>query len=348
MIARNTELRRQGRHARGGARSRRRSRRACWPARAVLSQPHPTAKSVPGRGQRAVPRPTCSASAWTCSARYRQGYALRSAQLGDHRRCAATPELVVLEVLSHYATGVDRACRSRHAAGAPAPTAPRSLPDPRSMFLGLHYFARRACPAEPMAARKADARVGYFTSALHGLQRRPRAHAARSATSTAGGSRRRIRRRRCPSRSSRSSTGSTARFRSSTAPAITAGVLEWNKAFEQIGFKNAVAGAACSPDDAEFDTLDVGRASIRWMTNASPALRRDRPEPRRSAQRRDPRRRHRRSRACRRATGARRAPRCWPNGADWNRFGSAAGRRSSAARPRSARLRLRRRRPPSR
>ena len=47
------------------------------------------------------------------------------------------------------------------------------------------------------------------------------------------------------------------------------------------------------PDDADFDTLDLNRASIRWMTNASPVLRRDRPEPRRPAQRRDPRRRHR-------------------------------------------------------
>src|SRR6185369_15396089 len=47
---------------------------------------------------------------------------------------------------------------------------------------------------------------------------------------------------------------------------ITAGVLEWNKAFERIGFKDAIR-VEVQPDDADFDTLDFGRASIRWMTN---------------------------------------------------------------------------------
>jgi hypothetical protein len=48
-------------------------------------------------------------------------------------------------------------------------------------------------------------------------------------------------------------------------------VLEWNKAFEKIGFKDAVR-VEVQPDNAEFDTLDLGRASIRWMTNASPTF----------------------------------------------------------------------------
>ena len=46
-------------------------------------------------------------------------------------------------------------------------------------------------------------------------------------------------------------------------------MLEWNKAFEKIGFKDAVV-AKVQPDDATFDTLDVNTASIRWLTNASP------------------------------------------------------------------------------
>src|SRR5439155_1778382 len=52
---------------------------------------------------------------------------------------------------------------------------------------------------------------------------------------------------------------------------ITAGVLEWNKAFERIGFKDAVR-VELQPDDADWDTLDFGRASIRWMTNSSPTF----------------------------------------------------------------------------
>ncbi len=52
---------------------------------------------------------------------------------------------------------------------------------------------------------------------------------------------------------------------------VSAGVLEWNRAFERIGFKDAVQ-AKVQPDDAEFDTLDARFASIRWMTTARPAF----------------------------------------------------------------------------
>jgi hypothetical protein len=50
---------------------------------------------------------------------------------------------------------------------------------------------------------------------------------------------------------------------------IVAGVLEWNKAFERIGFKDALQ-AKVQPDDPDFDTLDARHASIRWMTTARP------------------------------------------------------------------------------
>lgn len=48
-------------------------------------------------------------------------------------------------------------------------------------------------------------------------------------------------------------------------------VLEWNKAFDRIGFKNAIV-ARVQPDDADFDTLDARHASIRWMTTARPSF----------------------------------------------------------------------------
>ena len=44
---------------------------------------------------------------------------------------------------------------------------------------------------------------------------------------------------------------------------MTAGVLEWNKAFERIGFKDAIQ-VRVQPDDADFDTQDVRHASVRW------------------------------------------------------------------------------------
>src|SRR6185369_6206062 len=52
---------------------------------------------------------------------------------------------------------------------------------------------------------------------------------------------------------------------------IAAGVLEWNKAFEKIGFKDALR-VEIQPDSSDWDTLDFGRASIRWMTNSSPSF----------------------------------------------------------------------------
>jgi hypothetical protein len=49
--------------------------------------------------------------------------------------------------------------------------------------------------------------------------------------------------------------------------AVEAGILEWNKAFEKIGFKNAVV-AKQQPDDANWDNMDAGHASIRWFVGA--------------------------------------------------------------------------------
>jgi hypothetical protein len=53
--------------------------------------------------------------------------------------------------------------------------------------------------------------------------------------------------------------------------AITKGVLEWNKAFERIGFKEALV-VKVQPEDAPFDTLDTHAASIRWDVNLSPSF----------------------------------------------------------------------------
>ena len=44
-------------------------------------------------------------------------------------------------------------------------------------------------------------------------------------------------------------------------------MLEWNKAFERIGYKDAIR-VEIQPDDADFNTSDVRHASIRWMTTA--------------------------------------------------------------------------------
>lgn len=49
--------------------------------------------------------------------------------------------------------------------------------------------------------------------------------------------------------------------------AVKDGILEWNKAFERIGFQNAIEVRQQKVEDT-FDTLDARHASVRWYTAA--------------------------------------------------------------------------------
>jgi Met-zincin/Domain of unknown function (DUF5117) len=52
---------------------------------------------------------------------------------------------------------------------------------------------------------------------------------------------------------------------------VAEAILEWNKAFGRIGFKDAIV-VKQQPDDAEFDTLDMGFSSVRWLMSAVPGF----------------------------------------------------------------------------
>jgi hypothetical protein len=143
------------------------------------------------------------------------------------------------------------------------------VPDPRSLFMTLHYSLAKL-PEQPMAPRKADGRVGYFTSNLSDytddLTRTPR--------------QRYVNRWRLEKKDPAAALSEPVKpvtfWLDRSLPlkyrdSVTAGVLEWNKAFEAIGFKDAIR-VEVQPDDASWDTLDFGRASLRWMTNANPAF----------------------------------------------------------------------------
>jgi len=199
---------------------------------------------------------------------YRQGYAFdpRNSAITQVR---PTADALVLDVLAHYATGSISVPQPGTPPGMPQPSAPKSLPDPRSMFLTIAY-SLAPLPAEPMHGRRADPRVGYFESGRfdfsNDLQRTPR--------------QRFVNRWRLEKKDPDAALSEPVKpivfWIDRTVPfkyraVITAGVLEWNKAFEKIGFKNAVR-VEVQPENADFDTLDFGRSSIRWMTNASPTF----------------------------------------------------------------------------
>jgi hypothetical protein len=153
--------------------------------------------------------------------------------------------------------------------GTPLPMTPRSLPDPRSMFIGLYYSIAKL-PDTPMRPRASDPRVGYFTTSVSNF-----------AGDAAPSPRQRfVDRWRLEKKDPAAALSEPVKpitfWLDRTIPlryrdAVTQGILEWNRAFEKIGFKGAIV-AKVQPDDATFDTLDVGVASVRWITTASPSF----------------------------------------------------------------------------
>ena len=198
---------------------------------------------------------------------YRQGYAFdgRNSAITSAR---ARPDSVQLQVLAHYATGSIAVPQPGTPPGAPVPTVPQTLPDVRSMFMTLHYTLMKL-PDAPMPGRRADARVGYFTAShfdfSDDLARTPAVRYVQ---------RWRLE-KKDPAAALSEPVTPIVYWLDRTIPlkyrgVITEGILEWNKAFERIGFKDAIQ-VKVQPDDADWDTLDGG-ASVRWMTNAAPVF----------------------------------------------------------------------------
>lgn len=147
----------------------------------------------------------------------------------------------------------------------PMPTPPQAVPDPRSFFVSYVYNFR-ALPEVPAAVRHIDPRLGHFmesyTDLDSDLKANPRVHML---------TRWRLEKKDPAAALSEPVKPITfwmdknipARYRKS----VEAGILEWNKAFERIGFKDAIV-AKQQPDDASWDNMDAGHASIRWFVGA--------------------------------------------------------------------------------
>ncbi|MED5618668.1 zinc-dependent metalloprotease [Ideonella sp. BN130291] len=228
----------------------------------VVSQPHPEHKSVLIEANGLFVSDMLGVG-MLLQRNFHQGYGF------DPRHSAITAlrgkaDEVVFEVMNHYATS---SIASSSGGGSGAPVVPGGLPDARSLFVNLHYSLGRL-PEEPMAPRKADPRIGHFTTNVNDfgddLARSPRV--------------RYVNRWRLEKKDPAAALSEPVKpitfWLDRTIPpkyreAITAGVLEWNKAFERIGFKNALV-VQVQPENADFDTLDMGYASIRWMTNSNP------------------------------------------------------------------------------
>jgi hypothetical protein len=147
----------------------------------------------------------------------------------------------------------------------PTPPPPKATPDPRSLFVGFQYsFAR--LPAEPMRARLADERVGYFTTSrvdyTDDTDVKPRVQIA---------NRWRLE-KKDPAAAVSEPKEPVVYWLDKNIPekyrkAVADGVLEWNKAFEKAGIRNALVVKQQGPQDS-FDTMDARHASVRWFTGA--------------------------------------------------------------------------------
>ncbi|HEU4621515.1 MAG TPA: zinc-dependent metalloprotease, partial [Burkholderiaceae bacterium] len=153
--------------------------------------------------------------------------------------------------------------------GGPFFAPPDVIEDPRSLFLGFLYTFTKL-PDEPMRPRLADARIGHFV-----MSKVDFSNERKASPRTYYVERWRLEKKDPKAAMSEPIKPITfwldreipVKYR---AP-ITAGILEWNKAFERIGFKNAIE-VKQQPDDADFDTGDALHASIRWMTTATPSF----------------------------------------------------------------------------
>ena len=233
----------------------------------VASQPHPDRKSVLVDGNALFMGDMLGIAAHLQRS-FRQGYGF-DARNSVVSQVRGKPDLLVVEVNGHYATGAIAVPQPGAPPGVPMPSVPQGLPDPRSMFIKLHYSLARL-PEKPMQRRPADPRVGYFENYADDftddLVRSPRQRFV---------SRWRLD-KKDPDAPLSEPVKPITYWLDRNIPvkyrgAITEGVLEWNKAFERIGFKNAIE-VKQQPDDADFDTLDAGVASIRWMVNRAPAF----------------------------------------------------------------------------
>ncbi len=193
---------------------------------------------------------------------FRIGYGLDRSN-SQFTATRAEDDQVVLSTRMHFATGRLPAPPPVPVPGVPGISPPSSTPDARSFFVGYVYSLARL-PAQPMATRLADPRLGHFHTSYTNT-----ASDASSSAKVFMLNRWRLEKKDPAAAMSEPVKPITfwidknvpQKYRS----AVEQGILEWNKAFEAIGFKNAVV-ASHQPHTATWDTLAARQASVRWYT----------------------------------------------------------------------------------
>jgi len=196
-------------------------------------------------------------------AAYRLPYAVDRAN-SSFDRLRAEPGLSTLTARVHFSTPRIPAA-PLVAPPVASPTPPQATPDARSLFVE-YVYSFLALPEQPMAPRAADPRIGHFTESFTDLgsdtRANPRTHYV---------NRWRLE-KKDPSAPLSEPVKPITFWMDKNIPvkyraAVEAGIVEWNKAFERIGFKDAIV-ARQQPDDADWDNMDAAHASVRWFVGA--------------------------------------------------------------------------------
>ncbi len=229
----------------------------------VASAPHPERKSILIDAN-ALLLADIPGTSTRLEAAFRLPYAYDARNSG-FVNVRSTEDMTSFNVTAHY--GMPK-LPAPPATPSPVPTPPppSTLEDNRSMFLGYYYsFAK--LPDKPMAPRMADSRVGHFVTQKWNfsddIAAVPRQYIV---------NRWRLE-KKDPNAALSEPVKPITYWLDKNIPlkyraAVMEGVLEWNKAFEKIGFKNAIE-AKQQDDNADFDNNDSRHASIRWYTDTS-------------------------------------------------------------------------------
>jgi hypothetical protein len=139
-----------------------------------------------------------------------------------------------------------------------------TVADYRSIAIGIHYSLLEL-PATPMRPRLADDRVGFFVSAMKDFSR-----------DTADDFFvRYVNRWRLEKKTPGAAFSEPVRpityYIDRTVPIewrpfVRAGILEWNRAFEDAGYRDAIR-VLDAPDDSAWSAADARYSTVRWTAN---------------------------------------------------------------------------------
>jgi hypothetical protein len=233
----------------------------------VASAPHPERKSVLVDATVLFSGDLAGAMTQLDSA-YRIGYALDRANTSIER-VRATEQGTFITVRQHYAVPkLPAPPVTPPSPGTPTPSTPAALPDGRSLFL-TYTYTLAPLPAEPMRPRPADQRVGHFTTAFWDF-----ANSEKGDARTHFVERWRLE-KKTPGAAVSEPKERILVWMDKNIPeqyreAVKSGILEWNKAFERAGFRDAIE-VRQQPADAEWSTLEGTRhLAVRWFAQQGP------------------------------------------------------------------------------